>query len=102
MFSLDMGIISHRSSRGYKYFCVLRCYNSGWYVLLFLVYKNEFVDKWCAMVDRMRANPLFQYAKYKFMARVRTDFDSVLDTRNREAVRERLYAWQMELRTAGV
>ena len=89
MFSLDMGIISHRSSRGYKYFCVLRCYNSGWYVLLFLVYKNEFVDKWCAMVDRMRANPLFQYAKYKFMARVRTDFDSVWDTRNKDAVRER-------------
>ena len=89
MFSLDMGTMSHRSTKGYKYFCVFRCYNSGWYETLYLVHKNEFVDKWCAMVDRIRADPRFQYTNYKFMANVRTDFDSVWDTRCKQAVRER-------------
>eukprot|EP01052_Picozoa_sp_SAG31_P041852 SAG31_NODE_6463_length_2007_cov_1.937631_2_plen_338_part_00 len=81
--------MSHRSTKGYKYFCVFRCYNSGWYESLYLALKSEFVDKWIAKVDRIRADPRYQYATYKFMAVVRTDFDSVWDSRCKQAVRER-------------
>ena len=46
-------------------------------------------DKWCELVDKYRADPRFQYAKYHFMANIRTDLDSVWDNRNKAAVHER-------------
>ena len=45
---------------------------SGFYVVLFLVYKSDFVDAWCCMIDKFRADDRFCYDTHKFMQLTRT------------------------------
>jgi hypothetical protein len=76
-FVLDMGTMSHRSSRGNKYFSNFKCPGSGWREWLFQINKNDFCDMLDDLLTTRRADTRFQYDGYKFMEQVYTDLDSV-------------------------
>ena len=89
VFNMDILTVSHRSQRGNKYAVIMLCPAVGFFEVLFLNHKNEFIEQWLRLVDKRRNDPRFRYAAYKYMMNIHTDCDPVWDNKNRAAVAAR-------------